>query len=166
MGKGSTFTVYLPRFGEALAADKPGARMPSKVLRGNQERILVVDDEAPLVDLVTETLRALGYAPVGFTSSSAALEMFNADPQRFDAVMTDESMPGASGSELIRQIRQMRPEIPTLLVSGYVSGAVLERAQCAGADEVLRKPLSAGELATTIARVLRLANREHRQAER
>jgi CheY-like chemotaxis protein len=91
--------------------------------------------------------------------------MFSADPLRFDAVMTDESMPGSSGSELIRQIRRLRPEIPTLLVSGYVNGAVLQRARNAGADEVLRKPLTAEELAATLARVLHSANREHRQPE-
>jgi PAS domain S-box-containing protein len=165
LGKGSTFTVYLPRFGEALGADKLGAHPPPKALRGNRERILVVDDEAPLVDLVTETLKGLGYTPVGFTSSSAALEVFSADPHRFDAVMTDESMPGASGSELIRKIRRLRPEIPTLLVSGYVSGAVMQRARNAGADEVLRKPLSAEELAAKLARVLRFSNREQGQPE-
>jgi nitrogen-specific signal transduction histidine kinase/ActR/RegA family two-component response regulator len=165
VGKGSAFTVYLPRFGEAVSANKPGAHLPPKALRGNRERILVIDDEAPLVDLVTETLRGLGYAPVGLTSSSAALEMFSADPLGFDAVMTDESMPGSSGSELIRQIRRLRPEIPTLLVSGYVNGAVLQRARNAGADEVLRKPLTAEELAATLARVLHSANREHRQPE-
>jgi PAS domain S-box-containing protein len=158
VGKGSVFTVYLPRFGEAPAADKAAARPASKVLQGHLERILVVDDEAPLVDLVTRTLSDLGYTPVGLTSSSAALEMFRADPQRFDAVMTDESMPGASGSELIREIRQMRPQIPTLLVSGYVGTAELQKAREAGADEVLRKPLCAQELASTLARVLRLAS--------
>jgi PAS domain S-box-containing protein len=167
VGKGSVFTVYLPRFGEAPPEDeRPNAEPAARVRRGNRERILVVDDEAPLVDLLTQTLTGLGYAPVGFTSSSAALAAFNANPQQFDAVMTDESMPGESGSELISRMRQVRPHLPILLVSGYVGGAVVQRAREAGADEVLKKPLTARELALTLARVLSPAKRQRRQPAR
>jgi PAS domain S-box-containing protein len=155
-GKGTVFTVYLPRFGEAAEAD--AARLPASpgIARGGGQRVLVIDDEAPLVDLVTEALAGLGYMPVGYTSSPAALVAFNADPRRFDAVVTDESMPGTSGSELIRKIRQIRPEIPALLVSGYLGAAVAQRARDAGADDVLKKPLSMQELAASLARVLRV----------
>jgi CheY-like chemotaxis protein len=151
------FSVYLPRFGEAPEAGQARLATSSRISRGNRERILVVDDEAPLVDLVTEALAGLGYMPVGFTSSPAALVAFNADPQRFDAVITDESMPGASGAELIRRIRQIRPGIPALLVSGHVGAAVTQRARDAGADEVLKKPLSTRELAMSLARVLHVS---------
>jgi CheY-like chemotaxis protein len=64
-------------------------------------------------------------------------------------------MPGMSGSTLIREIRKVRRTIPILLVSGYAGGAVMRRALESGADEVLKKPLSARELATSLARVLR-----------
>ncbi len=113
-----------------------------------------MDDEAPLVRLATETLEELGYVAVGFTSSAAALEAFRADPERFDAVITDERMPGMSGSALIREIRGIRSAIPILLVSGYVGGDVVRRARDAGADEVLKKPLSRTSLASSLARVL------------
>ena len=167
VGKGSVFTVYLPRFGEAPPeGEAPNAEPQARVRRGNRERILVVDDEAPLVDLLTQTLTGLGYAPVGFTSSSAALAAFNADPQQFDAVMTDESMPGESGSELISRMRRVRPHLPILLVSGHVGGAVVQRAREAGADEVLKKPLTARELAMTLARVLNPPQRERKQPAR
>jgi len=113
-----------------------------------------VDDEESLVRLATETLTELGYAPVGYTSSAAAFEAFSADPKRFDAMVTDASMPGMSGSELIRKVRKIRPTMPILLVSGYLGTAVVRRAREAGADEVLKKPLSARELATSLDRVL------------
>jgi PAS domain S-box-containing protein len=152
-GTGSTFTVYLPRTGDAHDARED---LPSTMPRGDRQRVLVVDDEEPLVRLTTETLQELGYVPVGFTSSAAALDAFRADPKTFDAVITDERMPGISGSALIREMRGIRRSIPILLVSGYVGGMVMGRAYNSGANEVLKKPLSAHELATSLARILHL----------
>jgi PAS domain S-box-containing protein len=150
-GHGSIFTVYFPRHGDAAdrAADELAAAP-----RGNRQHVLVVDDEEPLVDLATRTLEELGYVPVGFTSSGAALAAFRAEPQRFHAVITDERMPGLSGSALIREVRAIRSAIPILLMSGYVGGIVTSRAYNSGATEVLKKPLSTRELATSLARVL------------
>jgi len=116
--------------------------------------VLIVDDEEPLVRLATRTLAELGYAPTGFTLSTAALAAVRADPQRFDALITDERMPGMSGSALIREVRCIRDRMPIVLMSGYVGGAIASNAREAGAEEVLKKPLSARELATSLARVL------------
>jgi CheY-like chemotaxis protein len=166
-GTGSTFTVYLPRSGETVDVqqDEDGD-MP----RGDGQRVLIVDDEEPLVHLATRTLEELGYAPVGFTSSSAALEAFRADPQRFDALVTDERMPGMSGSALIREVRGIRGSIPVVLVSGYLGGMAMRPREGGaleasggepkgttgiGADAILQKPLSAHDLASSLARVLR-----------
>jgi PAS domain S-box-containing protein len=151
-GAGSTFTVYLPRSGETV---EPRHDEPPEIPRGDGQRVLIVDDEEPLMRLATRALEELGYAPVGFTSSSAALAAFRADPQRFDAVITDERMPGLSGSALIREVRGIRDRIPIVLMSGYVGAGVSSRAREAGAEEVLKKPLSARDLATSLARVLR-----------
>ncbi len=150
-GKGSAFSVYLPRAGDAVEAQSEQTQLP----RGAGQRVLVVDDEELLVKLAIRTLEELGYAPVGFASSVAALQAFRADAAKFDAVVTDERMPGLTGSELIREVRALRPEIPVLLVGGYVGGQVTALALEAGADEVLKKPLLARELATSLARVLR-----------
>jgi CheY-like chemotaxis protein len=151
LGAGSSFTVYLPRTGDAEASSH---REEPELPRGDGQRVLLVDDEEPLVKLATRTLQELGYAPVGFTSSSAALAAFRADPERFDALITDERMPGMSGSALIREVRGIRERIPIVLMSGYVGGAVASGAREAGAEEVLKKPLSARDLATSLARVL------------
>src|SRR5262249_29076868 len=102
LGLGTTFTVYFPRSGDApRAEDHVQAALP----RGEGQRVLVVDDEEPLVRLATRRLEQLGYAPVGFTSSRAALAALRAEPQRFDALITDERMPGMTGSALIREVR-------------------------------------------------------------
>jgi len=157
VGEGSVFTVYLPRAGNVIDMRKPKKRAQPETRRGDRERVLVVDDEESLVRLATETLTELEYTVVGFTASAPALDVFLADPKQFDAVITDESMPGLSGSELIRRVRQIRPTIPILLVSGYLSAEVVRRAREAGADEVLKKPLSARELAVCLERLLHTA---------
>jgi PAS domain S-box-containing protein len=151
VGNGSAFTVYLPRADDA--AEERSTEQP-QVPRGDGQRLLVVDDDKPLLTLATRTLEELGYAPVGFASSTAALEAFRADPGRFDAIVTDERMPGLSGSALIREVRQIRRAIPILLVGGYLGGQVTALALEAGADEVLKKPLLARDLAVSLARVL------------
>jgi PAS domain S-box-containing protein len=151
VASGSTFTVYFPHTGDASDDPEDAERA---VPQGGGQRVLFVDDEEPLVALATQTLEELGYSPVGFTSSAAALEAFRANPKGFDAVITDERMPEMSGSALIRAVRDIRRSVPIVLLSGNTGGIVTARAYNAGANEVLKKPLSARELATSLARVL------------
>jgi PAS domain S-box-containing protein len=153
LGEGSVFTVYLPRRGDAPeSGDSEVPQLP----RGQGQRVLVVDDEASLVTLMTDTLSDLGYRPFGYTSSAAALAAFRARPEDFDVLITDERMPGLSGTAVVREVRGVRPDIPILLASGFLGGTIGEQAQAAGADEVLQKPLAARELALALARAVRL----------
>ena len=115
---------------------------------------MIVDDEQQLVELAEEVVARLGYEPVGFVSSTAALEAFRAEPQRFDAVITDEMMPDLVGTELARQIRALRPSIPILLMSGRAEASLVDRAAAVGGNEVLRKPLHRRDIADSLARVL------------
>jgi DNA-binding NtrC family response regulator len=115
---------------------------------------MIVDDESPLVRLAEEIIAKLGYEPVGFDSSSAALQAFCSAPQRFDVVVTDESMPDLMGSELAREIRRLRPAVPIILMSGYGGSQLTSRAADIGINEVLRKPMRSGDLAESLARVL------------
>jgi len=96
----------------------------------------------------------LGYDAVGLSSSEAALELFRAEPERFDAVLSDEAMPGLTGSELTIEIRKIRPNIPVVLMSGYVTAALSARAQDAGVIDVLAKPLVSREIARSLATAL------------
>ncbi|MBW8904919.1 MAG: PAS domain S-box protein, partial [Betaproteobacteria bacterium] len=118
-GKGAAFTVYLP-WSEAVAAP---AAAEQAIARGAGETVLIVDDEEALVHLSEEMVARLGYEPVGFSSSTAALEAFRASPGRFHAVLSDESMPELTGCELARAGRAVRPDIPVVLMSGFVSPA-------------------------------------------
>ena len=103
---------------------------------------------------MTITLLGLGYVPVGFSSGLEALAVFRAHPDRFDAVVTDARMPGLSGVELISALRALRPDIPVVMVSGYLGAGIDRRARDAGADALLRKPLVTAELASAMARAL------------
>ena len=155
VGTGTTFTIWLPAAGEipVLLAEPP-----SELPRGNGETVMIVDDERALVALAEEALAELGYQPVGFDSSVAALQAFHAEPKRFDLVLTDEMMPELTGTELARQIRQVRPGISIILMSGYGGAQLSERAQAAGVIEVLRKPLVRRDIAAPLARALHARN--------
>ena len=124
---------------------------------GNGETILLVDDEESLVRLGEEMIAELGYEPVGFTSSRTALDTFRAEPQRFSAVLSDESMPEMTGSEMIAEIRKIRADIPIVLMSGYVTSALSSRARDTGVAEVLSKPLVSRDIARSLAGALRPA---------
>jgi PAS domain S-box-containing protein len=151
VGEGTRFEIWLPVAGEiatpAIAADQT---LP----RGNGETIMIVDDERPLLALAEEIIADLGYEPVGFESSGAALEAFLAKPQRFDAVLTDEAMPDLVGTELAHEIRRIRFAVPIILMSGYRAAQLASRAAEIGVNEVLRKPLHRRDLAESLARAL------------
>jgi len=152
-GMGTVFTVWLPAAGETpRILAEPAGELP----QGNGETVMIVDDERSLVALAEETLAALGYEPLGFDSSVAALQAFRAEPQRFDLVLTDETMPDLSGVELVREIRRVRPELPIVMMSGYSGAQLTERARAVGVAELLRKPLVRRDIAEALARALRL----------
>jgi CheY-like chemotaxis protein len=152
---GTTFTIWLPAAGEVpMQLAEPAAELP----RGRGETVMIVDDERALVALAEETLAQLGYEPVGFDSSVAALQAFRAEPMRFDLVLTDETMPDLTGTELAREIRQLRPAISIILMSGYGGPQLSERAQAAGVINVLRKPLARRDIAEPLARALHTGN--------
>jgi CheY-like chemotaxis protein len=141
-----------------VAADSPlipnEAAASQEVPTGSGQTIMVVDDEPALVALAEETLAGLGYEPVGFKSSVAALTAFRSAPQRFDAVITDETMPDLTGIELAQDLRKVRPDIPIVLMSGYAGTQLLNRASSLGVKEILRKPLLRREIAESLERAL------------
>jgi PAS domain S-box-containing protein len=151
IGAGTRFDVWLPVSGEAVSPTLE----PSEVLpHGRGETLMIVDDERPLVALAEEIVAGLGYEPVGFVSSRVALEAFRADPDRFDAVLTDESMPDLIGMEFARQIRTLRPTIPIILMSGHGDAQLTHRAEAVGVNEVLHKPLHGRDIAHALAHLL------------
>jgi CheY-like chemotaxis protein len=155
VGGGTRFDVWLPLSGESPAV---GAESERALPRGNGEFVMIVDDERPLVELAEEVVARFGYEPVGFVSSAAALRAFSAEPHHFDAVLTDEMMPELAGTELARQMREIRASIPILLMSGRAAAPLVDHAAQIGIDEILRKPLHARDIAEALARVLAAAH--------
>jgi signal transduction histidine kinase len=148
--QGSTFTVYLPQSSATLITVEAAAAASH---RGHGERVLLIDDEEPVLAATAEVLSRLGYEAVSFSDSHAALAAFEAAPEGFDVVVTDEAMPGLTGTGLARVLRRHRPDLPIVLVSGY--GAIqTQQALAAGVSELLSKPIQSHEMATTLARVL------------
>jgi PAS domain S-box-containing protein len=147
--EGTRFDVWLP-----VAAEMPmPAREPAQTLAlGRGQTVMIVDDERALVALAEESIAQLGYEPVGFDSSVAALRAYREAPNRFDAVLTDESMPELSGTELAHEIRRLRPSIPIILMSGHGSLELSQRGTQIGISEILLKPLHSRDLAESLAR--------------
>ncbi|MGH8712196.1 MAG: response regulator, partial [Burkholderiales bacterium] len=144
-------TVYLPRSLET-ASGSGIERVP--IPSGRGETVLLVDDDEALVLLGEEMIAALGYEPIGFQDSQAALEAFQARPGRFDLVVTDQLMPRMSGTELATRLREIRPDIPVLLMSGFGGPELAHKARRAAVQALLKKPLQSRDLAQAIASAL------------
>jgi PAS domain S-box-containing protein len=151
MGEGTSFEIWLPVTTEV---EKPSIEAARQLPRGRGETVMIVDDEPTLVALAEEMLAGLGYEPVGFESSRIALQAFRAKPDRFDLILTDEAMPELMGTELAREIRLLRTEIPIILMSGHGGAPLEHRAAVIGVKEVLHKPLRRVDLAESLARGL------------
>lgn len=148
-GKGTTFEVYLPRLSQSAAAEPA---MPDAAPKG-RERILFVDDEAPLARLAERTLQRFGYTVVATTSSLEALETFRKSPDAFDLVITDQTMPHMTGDTLARELRRIRADIPIILCTGYSHIIDADQAATQGINAFLHKPLLAKDLAEAIQQV-------------
>jgi CheY-like chemotaxis protein len=157
-GQGSTFVVYLPRH------DSPGtAALPAREsVVGGRERILFVDDEAALVHVGRATLQRLGYQVVVCASSAEALETFRTAPDAFDLVVTDRTMPALTGEALVRELRQIRPDIPIILCTGFSCPVTPEQLRALRVDAFLLKPVMAHEWARVIRQVLERRTAEER----
>jgi PAS domain S-box-containing protein len=152
LGRGTTVAIYLP--GAATAAASPRAATERPMPRGRGECILCVDDEEAVLALMTSLLESLDYTPLAFTEPQRAVQAFKATPSLFAAVVTDYAMHGLTGTELAREVRRLRPELPVVLTSGYLRPEETAAARAAGVQEVLRKPEFLDELPPLLDRLL------------
>ncbi|CAJ0860430.1 Sensor histidine kinase RcsC [Ralstonia sp. LMG 32965] len=148
---GSRFDIYLP---VTDARPVPSQGSVASLAHGSGQVILLVDDEEALLRLGEEVLAELGYEPVGLSSSNAAWEALQAAPERFDAVISDHTMPGLTGLELAARIAGTHPRLPVILCSGFSTPALEREAAAIGVKAVLRKPVRTADLATALAQAL------------
>jgi PAS domain S-box-containing protein len=147
--EGTTVTIYLPRTDHVGEADRTEEPIP-----GGSERILLVDDEEALARVWQYHLERLGYTVVACSRSAKALDTFRTAPQRFDLVITDQTMPLLTGEVLALELRRIRPDIPIILCTGFSHTMTAEKAGALGMNAYLLKPLSTREVALAIRRIL------------
>ena len=149
-GEGTTFHVYLPLILEEEREEKES----EEPLPTGTERILFIDDEEVLVEIGGQILEQLGYKVVTETSSVQALELFRAEPNRFDLVITDMTMPHMTGDKLARELMTIRPKIPIILCTGHSELVSEAKAEEIGIKAFVMKPLVMRNLAETVRKVL------------
>lgn len=150
-GNGATFKVYLPIIDDI--EEEIHVIEPLIAIHG-EERILLVDDEAQIIDIEQQILERLGYKVTPKTDSEEALEEFAAQPDRFDLVITDMTMPKMTGDQLARRMMDIKPQIPVILCTGFNEAISEEKALAMGIDKFVMKPIVKDELASTIRTVL------------
>jgi len=150
-GKGTVFHVYLPLI---KTQDKATELALPETVHGGSERVLLVDDEEPIVRMEKQILERLGYQVTSQTSSIEALEAFRAQPDKFDLVITDMTMPNMTGDKLAGELINIRPDIPVILCTGFSEKISRERVAAMGIKGFLMKPIVNCDLAKTIREVL------------
>ncbi|MFP4475621.1 MAG: PAS domain S-box protein [Desulfatibacillaceae bacterium] len=150
-GQGSEFRIYLP---ESVEEDQPGRDKASIDLPLGNERVLLVDDEPALAEVGRIMLEKLGYRPTVFEDPVKALVSFELAPDRYDLVITDQTMPGMTGKILGLKIRGISPDTPVMICTGYSEAMDELRASDLGFAAFLEKPLSMEQLAVALRKVL------------
>jgi PAS domain S-box-containing protein len=150
VGKGSTFNVFLPVIKEKLETEIT----PSETITMGRERILLIDDEEIQIRSVQPMLERLGYKVIGKTDALEALGVFKEQPDGFDLVITDQTMPNLTGRQLAEELLRIRPDIPIILCTGFSEVIHEEEAKAMGIREFIMKPFSMNEMAGIIRKSL------------
>lgn len=151
-GQGTSFEILLPKATEKASEQAA----PSDDLRqGNNESILLVDDETQVVEVMEGVLSLMGYRVTACSSSTAALQQFMETPEAFDVVVTDYTMPHLTGLELANRIRLLNPSVPIILCSGYAPGISGTQLQAIGRCHMAAKPLEPTRLSRMIQKILK-----------
>jgi len=150
-GEGATFTILFP-----VIYEKPEMNVPvsDKIPRGNGEKILYIDDEVSIAKMVEQMLERQGYSVEAQTSPATALELFLSQPDAFDLVITDMTMPQMTGVQLSEKLKEVRPDIPVIICSGHSALIDEEKAKTIGIDGYVMKPLVMRDIAKSIRNVL------------
>ena len=146
-GEGSIFSVYYPR---AKVLSKPRRERKNVLMQGRRERILFVDDEEPIVLVGMNMLGRLGFDVTIARGGADALEQFARDPNLFDVVITDQTMPGMTGLALTEELKRIRPAVPVVLCSGRTDLLPPQQMKRLGVAACVTKPFTRSELARAV----------------
>lgn len=152
LGKGTTVSIFFPVADTPVALSQP--KEQKKELPKINARVLFVDDVEFNVQIGTHVCEHLGCQATGFTSSVEALASFRQAPDRFDIVITDQTMPELTGFDLAQELFKIRPDIPVIMVTGHSHTVDEKKAKEAGIKDFLMKPLDIDILAESITKVL------------
>ncbi|MEA3348287.1 MAG: response regulator, partial [Pseudomonadota bacterium] len=153
-GQGTTFQIYIPALKRYIVTPTQKTTKGHKLLPTGTECILVVDDEEAILNLHEEVLKRLNYEITSTTDSREALDMIRSHPDKFDLIVTDQSMPDLSGAELAREVLQTSATIPIIICTGYSSVLSEEEALAMGIRKYLKKPISIKDFAETVRQIL------------
>ncbi|MCJ7538650.1 MAG: response regulator, partial [Desulfobacterales bacterium] len=148
--KGTTFSILFPVVEKERVVE---AETVEKLPTGN-ERILFIDDEESMVYVGRNRLERLGYQVETKTSPVEALELFRANPDQFDLVITDMTMPQMTGDHLLEEVLKIRPDLPTIICSGFSEKIDEEKAKEIGIHQYIEKPFNRSDLAKLVRKVL------------
>ena len=123
-------------------------------IRGGVESILLIDDEQAIVTMMHKMLEKMGYQVTSFCSGIEGLEAFKADPEKFDLIITDMTMPKMTGDKLAQEALQCKPDIPVVLCTGFSEKMNWEKAQTMGISGFLMKPVILSDLSIMVRTVL------------
>ncbi|MCC6900409.1 MAG: response regulator [Polyangiaceae bacterium] len=151
-GRGTTFKIYLPRV-DGGAQTLPGRR-PSQRPVGGTERILVVEDEAPVRRLLVRTLNSAGYTVIEAANGADALLKLGSTDGQLDLLVTDVVMPQMGGRELATKVLAKHPDLPVLYLSGYTENAIVHHGVLDAGLVFLQKPFTPEELLRRVRDVL------------
>jgi two-component system cell cycle sensor histidine kinase/response regulator CckA len=151
LGRGSRFELYFPR-AQAVADTLGMTEDAGPTSEGRGRHILYIDDDEAQVFLIKRMLERWGYRVSAYLEQREALDALLAGEHRFDLVVTDFNMPGISGLDVARAIRDARPKVPVIVVSGYITDALRAQAAAAGVRELISKPHEVEELRDAVQR--------------
>ncbi len=152
-GEGAEFIVYIPQIKNDTVKTAKEAS-DNVALATGTETILLIDDENAILEASIEMLTDLGYTVLGISDSKEALETFKLNPQRYDLIITDQTMPNLSGVELAVELLKIRSDTQIILRSGFSAKVSEDQAKAIGIKAYLHKPVSAEILTKTIRQVL------------
>ena len=149
-GQGSTFNVFLPETLSEVLARRSNLKGPMK----GSERILLVDDEKMISDMGAQILSRQGFNVTTENSSKNAFRLFSDNPDAFDLLITDQTMPGMTGVQLAEKILSVRPDFPIILCTGFSTTVDEEKVRQLGIRAFIMKPFLKRELVGSIRAVL------------